>query len=200
MTDLPIFLSSVVEGPLDETVVRRLAKEAGLALGEVHGKNGKDRIRLQLRGYNHAARFTPWLVLVDLDDEECAPGLRSLWLPEPAPWMCFRIAIRSVESWLLADVEGISEFLSIDPARVPPVPEMEIAPKRTLIELARQSRDPRIRGDLAPRSGSGRTVGPAYSARLAEYVENLWNPGAAARRSDSLRRCRLRLRELACSG
>ncbi|HEY2289556.1 MAG TPA: hypothetical protein VGM86_02535 [Thermoanaerobaculia bacterium] len=167
MTDLPIFLSSVVEGPLDETVVRRLTEEAGLALGPVHVKNGKDQIRLHLSGYNNAAHRAPWLVLVDLDDKECAPGLRGHWLPEPAPWMCFRIAIRSVESWLLADVEGISGFLSIDPARVPPVPEMEIAPKRTLVELARQSRDPKIRRDLAPSPGSRR-------GRSVRHIRPVW--------------------------
>ena len=200
MTDLPVFLKIAVEGSLDEAVVRRLASEAGLALDEVHGKNGKGRIEQRLLGYNKAARYTPWLVLVDLDAEECAPSLRSRWLPKPAPLMCFRVVVRSIESWLLADPPGIAKFLSIDPARVPPVPEMEIAPKRTLVELARQSRNPQIRRDLAPSPGSGREVGPAYSSRMVDFVERHWRPEIAAERSDSLRRCRLRLRELARSG
>src|SRR3954471_10845125 len=111
MTALPIYLSSAVEGPLDEAVVRRLAHEAGLSVGAVYGKNGKGRIRRQLHGYNNAAQHNPWLVLVDLDQENCAADLRNLWLPEPASFMCFRVAVRAVESWLLADRERIAEFL-----------------------------------------------------------------------------------------
>jgi hypothetical protein len=110
MTDIPVFLKIAVEGSLDEAVVRRLASEAGLALDEVHGKNGKDRIEQRLLGYNNAARYTPWLVLVDLDTEECAPSLRSHWLPKPAPLMCFRVVVRSIESWLLADPPGSRNF------------------------------------------------------------------------------------------
>jgi hypothetical protein len=120
--------------------------------------------------------------------------------PKPASLMCFRVAVRAIESWLLADSDGIASFLSIDPVRVPQNPELEMNPKRTLIELARHSRDPQIRRDLVSRPGSGRAVGPAYLSLMAEYVESLWSSEAAAQRSDSLRRCRLRLRELARSG
>jgi hypothetical protein len=192
-------ITCVVEGFLDEAIVSRLAGEAGVVLGEVLVKNGRDQIEQGLLGYNNAARYTPWLVLVDLDTkkDECAPSLRSRWLSKPASLMCFRIAVHSIESWLLADSEGIASFLSIDPVRVPPDPELEMKPKRKLVDLARHSRNPQIRRDLIPRPGSGREVGPAYSSRMAEYVESLWNPEAAAQRSDSLRRCRLRLRELA---
>jgi hypothetical protein len=196
MTNIPISISGVVEGPLDEAVLRQLVNEAGLCLETVHVKNGKDRIRLNLRGYNNAARLAPWLVLVDLDQEECAAGLRNLWLPEPSPWMHFRVAIRAVEAWLLADRERLAEFLSIAPSRIPPFPEGELTPKRTLVELARHSRDVGLRKDLVPRPKSGRLVGPAYSSRMTEYVERRWNPEAAAQNSDSLRRCRRRLREL----
>jgi hypothetical protein len=200
MADGRTILSCVVEGLLDEAVIRRLADNLGLSLGPIHVKNGKDQIRLHLRGYNNAARRAPWLVLVDLDRDECAPALQRLWLPEPAPYMCFRIAIRSVESWLLADWEKISEFLMIDPSLIPPLPEAESTPKRTLVELARRSQSSTIRRDLVPRPGSGRQVGPVYPSRMAEFVESHWRPEVAAHRSDSLRRCRERLRELVPPG
>ncbi|HKI03856.1 MAG TPA: hypothetical protein VKK31_17885 [Thermoanaerobaculia bacterium] len=149
-----------------------------------------------MNGYDNAARFGPWLVLVDLDRDECAPALHRLWLPDPKPLMLFRIAVRTIESWLLADRETIAEFLSIDSSLVPLNPEAEPSPKRTLVDLARRSRNPKIRRDLVPRPGSGRAEGLLYPYRIAEYVELLWDPEAAAQRSDSLRRCRERLREL----
>jgi hypothetical protein len=200
MPDHPTVLTCAVEGPLDEVVVRRLADDAGLSMGKVHGKKGRGQIELHLRGYNNAARHSPWLVVVDLDRDECAPTLRRLWLPDPAPLMHFRLAVRSIESWLLADRERIAEFLDIDPSLIPLMPEDERTPKRKLVDLARRSRNSGIRKDLAPRPGNGREVGPAYSSRMAEFVEDHWRPEIAAQRSDSLRRCRLRLQELARFG
>lgn len=63
-------LNCIVEGRPDEAVVRRLANEAGLPLGRVHVKHGRTQIKLNLNGYDNAARFGPWLVLVDLDRPE----------------------------------------------------------------------------------------------------------------------------------
>jgi hypothetical protein len=196
----PTILTCVVEGPLDQAVVRRLANTAGLPLGQVHVKKGRGQIEFHLRGYNNAARQSPWLVLVDLDRDECAPTLRRLWLPDPAPLMHFRLAVRSIESWLLADQERLAEFLDIELSLIPLTPENESTPKRKLVDLARRSRNSGIRKDLVPRPGSGREVGPAYSSRMAEFVEDQWRPEVAAECSDSLRRCLLRLRELARSG
>jgi hypothetical protein len=57
-----------------------------------------------------------------------------------------------------------------------------------------------IREDMLPRRGSGRPIGPAYTSRMIEFVENNWRPEVAARSSDSLRRCLVRLREIARGG
>lgn len=110
--------------------------------------------------------------------------------------MCFRVAVRSVEAWLLADRETIVGFLAVELSRVPLLPESEADPKKTLIALARHSRNPEVRRAMVPQPESGRAVGPAYSSFLKEYIENHWRPGIAARSSDSLRRCLVRLREL----
>jgi hypothetical protein len=32
------------------------------------------------------------------------------WLPQPAQLMCFRVAVRELESWLLADAEALAAF------------------------------------------------------------------------------------------
>jgi len=191
---IPVVLSGVVEGPTDEAVLSRLVVEAGATLGSVSGKTGKNRLLQQLAGYNKAARFSPWVVLVDLDrDGECAPSCRVSWLPSPEPQMCFRIVVRAMEAWLLADRGQMAKFLSVSEVRIPSNPEEVNDPKRCLIDLARRSRK---RQDMVPKLGSDRSVGPAYSQRLIQFAEGFWGPEVAARRSDSLRRCRQRLKEL----
>jgi hypothetical protein len=197
MADLPqIILSAAVEGDLDETALRRLLAEADLLIGKVYGKAGKDELRNRIQGYNDAARRTPWIVLVDLDREaNCAASLCRSWLPEPAPKLMLRVAVRALESWLLADGQTISEYLGVSRDRVPIAPDSEPDPKRSLIELAHHSRKAWIREAMKP--SIGRRVGPLYSLLMTEFIEQHWRPEIAAQTSDSLRRCRLRLRELA---
>ena len=189
MPHLPIAFSAAVEGPTDEVVLRRVIEHYGATLGAVYGKNGKPTLLKQLPGYNHAAQFHPWIVLVDLDqDADCAPPIRAHWLPNPAPNMLFRIAVREVESWLLADRETLASFLGVPLGRVPVQVEALDDPKAALVNIARTSRRRDIRADMVPRDGSGRVVGPAYTSRLIEYSQGAWRPHVAVRYSDSLAR------------
>ena len=150
------------------------------------------------QSYNNAARHAPWIVLVDLDSERnCAPPLQEAWLPHPAPHMCFRVAVRAVEAWLMADAERLAAFIGVARRRIPTDPEREERPKQAMVNLARFSRRRDVRQDMVPRDGSGRTVGPAYTSRLMDYASDRWRPDVAARRADSLRRAVGRLRRLA---
>jgi len=192
-----VMIMAAVEGLVDEAVVRRPAEHAGLEINQVHGKNGKDYLRRRIGAYNNAARISPWLVLVDLNREaDCPPPLCRIWVPAPAPHMCFRVAVRSVESWLLADREQIARFLGIRVTQVVQNPEAVPNPRDAVVSLAAKSRRNDIRKDMVPRPGSGRPVGPAYASRLIEFVGSHWQPDVAARFSDSLRRCLIRLKEL----
>jgi hypothetical protein len=192
-----VVVTAGVEGLVDEAVIRRLAGHAGIEVGPVHGKSGKAHLRQRIAGYNNAARIGPWVVLVDLNREaECAPPLRDAWLRQPAPMMCFRVAVRGVESWLLADRGRLARFLRVPISRIPTAPDSIEDPKRAVIELAARSRRRDIQEDMVPRPGSGRTVGPAYASRLIEFVGTHWNPEVAAGSSDSLRRCLARLKEM----
>ena len=194
MNNISEVISIAVEGIVDEAVVRRLLEHVGAELGRVYGKNGKQNLLKQLPGYNQAARHQPWLVMVDLDhDADCAPPFRAKWLPSASPKMCFRVAVREVEAWLLADREHLAHFLHVPVAQMPLAPEELENPKQTLVNLARKSRLRAIQKDMAPRPESGRPIGPAYPSRLIEFVENRqkgWRPDIAAESSDSLRRCR----------
>lgn len=188
MTDIRT-ISAAVEGIVDEAVVKKLIAFVHARIGDVFGKTGKSSLRKKIAGYNNAAQHMPWIILVDLDhDFDCAPWLRHAWLTQPAPHLCFRVAVREIEAWLLADREKIAQFLGVALSRVPLQPEDLDNPKTTIVNLARRSRKRGIRQDMVPRPGSGRQVGPAYSSRLIEFVANDWRPDIASEQADSLKR------------
>jgi len=184
-----VVISAAVEGIVDEALARALIVFAGAIPGPTYGKEGKPFLRQRIAGYNAAARHAPWLVLVDLDREhDCAPALRAAWLPQRVPRLCFRVAVRAIEAWLLADVEQIAVFLSVAREKVPRDPEALTNPKAALVQLARGSRRKGVREDIVPRDGSGRSVGPAYASRLIEFISTSWRPHIAAQQAASLQR------------
>jgi hypothetical protein len=189
MREGAVIISAAVEGLIDESVVRKLIVEAGCKPGTVYGKSGKSFLRRQIQGYNNAARHLPWMVLVDLDhDADCAPPLCREWVPDPAQYLCFRVAVREVEAWLMADADALATFLSVARSRIPADPEKLLEPKTEMVNLARHSRRWDIRADMVPRERSGRSVGPAYASRLIEFVQTLWRPKVAIERAESLKR------------
>jgi hypothetical protein len=199
-----VVISAAVEGIVDEALVKRLILAVGGIPGEVFGKNGKLPLRARINAYNNAARYRPWIVLIDLNHEaNCAPDLCRAWLPIRSPNLCFRVAVREVEAWLLADREHIAKFLSVSQSRVPINPESEDNPKQVMVHLAAHSRRRNIREDMVPRPGSGREVGPAYPSRLIEFINASqygWRPSVASAHSQSLRRCIACLKRLTSVG
>jgi len=195
--DGALIIPAAVEGIVDEAVVQKLIIESGGHPGTVYGKSGKTFLRQRIQGFNNAAKRWPWLILLDLDnDTECAPPLCAEWVPDPAPYLCFRVAIREVEAWLMADAAALASFLGVGRNRIPADPEQLDDPKTEMVNLARRSRRRAIRQDMVPRAGSGRSVGPAYASRLIEYVQTSWRPKTASEQSESLRRAIACLRRM----
>jgi hypothetical protein len=197
MPSPPTMIFGAVEGMVDEVVLRRLIDEVDVPIGPIHGKNGKADLRKKIQGYNQAAERQRWVVLVDLDHErDCAPDLRAAWVPSPGKFLTFRVAVREIEAWLLADRERIAKFLGVAVAKVPRNPDSLDDPKMALVGLARHSRSRAIREDMVPDPKSGRSEGPAYASRISEFVTRHWRPSVAEKRSDSLRRCRRAIRRI----
>lgn len=187
----------VGEGPPDVEVAKRLCAVVGHLAGPVHITNGKGKLDAQLSGYNNAARFSPWFVMRDLNgDAACASALVQTLLPQAAQNLRLRIAVRSVEAWLLADRENVSSFLAVSLKHLPVDAESLHDPKGALVNLAARSRRRDVRRDMVPAAGTSARVGRGYTARLIEFVGTAWDPVAAAQESDSLRRCITALRTL----
>jgi hypothetical protein len=107
--------------------------------------------------------------------------------------ICFRIAVKEVEAWLLADIEGLSQFFRVSKVNFPKKPENEIDPKQTLIELAKRSRLRTIKDDIVPINEYAK-IGPNYNARMTEFVNEYWNIESAINRSRSLEKAFSKLR------
>ena len=193
MTEL--LVNAAVEGNVDEAVLARLLAETGARLGTVYGKGGKPSVLRGLKAFDRAAEYAPWVVLLDLDhDASCAPEYRKQ-LQATSRYMCLRLPVREVESWLLADRENLASFLRIRQSDVPRNPETLPSPKLAMGDLARGSRSRDVAADMVPRQASGRKVGPLYNARLMEFALALWQPNQASAHSDSLGRAMRRIDE-----
>ena len=183
-----IYVKAAVEGKLDDAVVRRLVADAGAEIVNVYRADGRAKLisPRRIRGYAAAARYDRWLVLCDLDQDECAPKLVANAVQNPPALFCFRVAVRSVESWLLAD-PGLAAHMEIRPVWLPREPDSEPHPKQTMIRLAQRSRNRDIR--LGVGGDRGTSDAPSlYNSFLSDFVESDWDPEQAAGRSDSLRR------------
>lgn len=187
----------LVEGSTDAPVAKRLLKHSGLEVGTVYGGNGKSDLLRRLPNYNQAARYMPWFVIVDLDtDSKCASQSLQNWLPEPSRGMRFRIAVRAIEAWLLADKESMAQFLGVSLSKLQHNFDLKPDPKETLVDIARHSRSRSIREDIVPRPMSGAKVGPLYVPQITRFATELWRPDIASNESESLRRCLQALKSL----
>lgn len=176
-----------VEGEADVAVVAAILRATGHELGSVHGRRGKAFVDLRAKGWCEAARYSPWLVLRDLDhDAGCAPELLGSIRRSGASGV-MRIAVRAVEAWLLADRERVASWLGVARSKVPPSVEDLEDPKATLVGLARSSRIRAVREDVVP-VGTAR-IGPGYVHQVRIFCAESWRPRAAAATAPSLARC-----------
>jgi len=187
----PIPIEVAVEDDLSAAVIRKILERSGQPFypGTSYIGQRFGYLHRNIRGFNKAAQGTPWIVLTDLDKSKCPPELIRLWLPEPKhPNLLFRVAVREVEAWLLADRVGFARFLGIRKELIPPNADAIQDPKQHLINLARKCRRRDIREDIVPPRGSTRQIGPNYNGRLVSFVHHNWDALLATQSSESLMR------------
>jgi hypothetical protein len=178
-----------VEGELDEAVLKKVLASVDIEVVNVFGKRGKNNLKENVPRFNQAAQYGRWVILVDLNnDAECPPPFVNSWLPSRNQNLQLRVAVRTIEAWLLAERDEIARFLAASKQRIPLYPENEDKPKRILINIARHSRSKAIRTDIVPKDGSTAIQGPGYTTCLIEFAIKYWNPERAASNASSLKR------------
>lgn len=183
-------INLVFEDAISEFLMSTILNSFGdkYYVGYSYSGNGFGYIKSHISGFNKASKATPFFVLTDLDKYECPLELINDWFDRPQnPNLIFRIAVREVESWLLADREGFSAFTGISLTLIPRNPDSETDPKTTLINLVSRSRRRKIKEDIIPINPNA-TIGPNYNERLMEYVTDYWDLNRAMENSNSLTR------------
>lgn len=195
------YVHLLVEGALDEPVLRQITKHnSSIEVVACSVKHGKQNLRAQINNYNRAAVSQRFICLVDLDNDECAPSLIRQWLPEGRhPNFLFRVVIREVESWLMADRKNFAEYMGVNFNKIPPYPDSENDPKQLVVNLAKRSKFKRIRQNMIPRENSTSKVGKAYIDELSVFAAKYWNIDAACQNSSSLQRAVMAVKNIITS-
>jgi hypothetical protein len=187
----PEMVNLVVEDSLSEAICRRILSRASRDVGVVYGKEGFGYVKTRLCGFNNAAKSVRYLVLVDLDRFHCAAGLWTEWVPgiRRHPNLLFRVAVREVEAWLLADTANLSRFFGIKQYKAIPDPDKIRDPKSEVLKLASRSPRRAMREAVTFKDRRGVLVqGPDYNGTLCRFVEKAWDLETSIQRSESLRR------------
>jgi hypothetical protein len=196
-----VAVALATEDELSEAIGLRMLSELGgdIDVGLVLRRGGNGYLRSRFGSFCEIARRQPVLIITDLDRWTCPAALRSDWLSRTsqAERLLLRVAVREVESWLLADHDAMRALLGTSvAARFPVQPDTIDNPKEYLLALAAKA--PReVRVDLRATTGAYARQGLGYNARLCALVREIWHPARASLLSDSLRRARVRLREIA---
>lgn len=188
------------EDSLSEAVAERLIREADQRLWVAvrMGKRGNGYLKQKFAALLKTAQSVPVLLLTDLDRIDCPPSLVDSWrgqnvLPEG---FLFRVAVREIEAWLLADRKGFARFAGIPLDKVPLKPETLIDPKQELLNLVRKYGKRDLKDAILPEQKSSAKVGLGYNHALARFVMDGWSVEKAAANAESLARAYRRIREL----
>lgn len=200
MSTIP--LNIVVEDDLSEVVIRRLLKDSKnkYELRASYPIRNSRNLDASLSGYgyikknlpifNRAAETIPFLALVDLDDRECAPSVIADWLAEPKHNnLLLRVAVKEIESWLLADEKELRAYLHLpNSVLFPSCADSVNDPKIEIVELARKSKLADVKDSMVPRPGTTSEIGPNFNRFLETFAREFWDPIQAGKISDSLAR------------
>lgn len=131
--------------------------------------------------------------LTDLDTQECAGVLIRDWfaLPESddvslPDKIIFRVAVREVESWILADHVAWAKHVAIPSGNFSVHPERLSDPKQHLLNVIRKKGTKKVHREMLP-TGSA-SIGPRYNEVLCRFINKKWSPKRAAKNSPSLAR------------
>ena len=191
-----VYAQVIVEGSTDIPVVTALMYAAGWADSEfsVTSANGKGAIDRDIKKYWEAARVLPYVIFRDLDQdgEGCPVTLRAELVehtPGESPDLLIRIVDQCIESWILADRQGVADFCNRSIASVRPSDSRH---KEHLLRLLQKAQFK----DAVLREGGKLRFGTAYKGHLKNLMTHYWSIERAAVESDSLRRALERLTEL----
>ncbi len=132
-------------------------------------------------------------IITDLDNRRCAGMMIREWFSIPSPQpislpmeLLFRIAVREVESWILADRKAWAKYIKIPVDNWPRTPDQLADPKQYLLNVIRSKGRKKAHKEMLPLGTAH--IGPRYNEILSEFIASQWSPPRAAALSPSLKR------------
>lgn len=133
------------------------------------------------------------LCLTDLDTSACAVALIRDWFAFPTEVgvalpreVTFRVAVREVEAWVLADRHAWARYIGIGAANFAAAPETLRDPKQHLLSTVRRKGRRAVHKEMLPRGSA--SIGPRYNEILCNFIASTWLASRAAAHAPSLRR------------
>ena len=182
-------IPAVVEGYMESVFLPIVLDQIGRSDLQpiIRNAGGGSKFWFDAARYNEAGKHTAVIGLADLEQAQCASSLLASKLPHKSAGFHLRLAVRMLESWLLADRHAMARFLKVPISALPVNPDGEAHAKRALVNIARSSTSKAIREALVP-SDSGGIVGSDYAATMCKFIEQHWRVSVARKTSPSLER------------
>jgi len=166
------------------------------------------QIKSKIFEFNKISETFPVVLLIDLDNDDCAPLLMKKLIKGKNENFIFNIAVDEAEAWLMADIEGFASYFNIKIDDMPSAHQTKQGGKKALTEmnfrykssmyltheLIKKSKNSEYVQQLTPKKNAAK--GPEYNSCILPFIQNAWNIDAACQNSDSLNRMILRLEKL----
>lgn len=202
-----VYLMSYVEDEPTRHVVRRvldyllpsLQRKVSFLDGYPSVVGGYGQLKARAKKWKKAAENGTWLLVVtDMDTAEVPNEIGKKWLEvnclgKLPSKLIFRIAVREVESWIMADREAFAGFLHISEANIVESPDDLSDPKAEVFRLVRDKCKSGRFKTMLPKKNQ--RVGIDYNLRMCEFVDKHWRVAAALEHSPSLARAVARMQK-----
>lgn len=185
------FLVAGVEGWVDKAVLEKILVTKGLKCERIQDFGGSSKLDAAIPRFLQMTRSHGVCILRDQDAARCAPellrrfGVDNVANPDN---LVFRVPVRQIEAWLLADSEGFPRYFKVAKAQVPSRPDDLADAKEEVLRLVRRSTSPTVREGMLPRAGYSNRTGPEYASMLMAFATDRWDPERARGSSPSLER------------
>lgn len=152
-------------------------------------RRGFGYLRSKMKCWKEMAQHQVVVIITDLDRLASPVALINDWLGEDRNFpdnLILRVAVREVESWLMAD-HDVMKLLLGSKGKLPLSPDDLADPKQHFLHLAKQA-PRRIKEDLVAFDGAVASQGIGYNRVLCQIVLEHWCPKRASENSKSLKR------------
>ncbi|MDR1594839.1 MAG: DUF4276 family protein [Prevotellaceae bacterium] len=199
----------VGEDPVTYTIIKRIlayCSDDFEIIAELPARGGQ--VKSKIAEFNKLSYAYPVVLLIDLDNNDCAPQLVKQLISNKNDNFIFNIAVDEAEAWLMADREGFANYFKIMLEDMPSAHQTKQGGRKTLTEmnfaykssmfltheLIKKSKHLEFVQQLTPKKGAAK--GPEYNSCMLPFILKIWNIDSARQNADSLNRMIVRLQNM----